>query len=221
MHPLEIITTADGSHTLRNSDLNETYHSVHGAMRESLHVFIHCGLAYCVERHQLKDVSILEVGFGTGLNALLAFQYAVRNKIKIHYTTIEPFPLTEDLWSQLNYTENDEDRERFRALHQAPWAETVRLTPDFSLLKTKNYLEEVQLDRSYDVVFFDAFAPGKQPELWSLEVLAKVIAYLKPGGVFVTYSAKGQLKRDLKSLRVTVETLPGPPGKKEMVRGII
>jgi tRNA U34 5-methylaminomethyl-2-thiouridine-forming methyltransferase MnmC len=220
MHSLEIITTADGSHTLRNPELNETYHSVHGALRESLHVFIDCGLAHCIERHQLRDVSILEVGFGTGLNALLAFQYAVRNKIRIHYTTIEPFPLTEDIWSQLNYTGGDEDRERFRAIHQAQWAETVQLSPDFSLFKAKSSLEQVQLARTYHVIFFDAFAPGKQPELWSLEALAKVITYLKPGGIFVTYSAKGQLKRDLKSLGMTVETLPGPPGKKEMVRGV-
>lgn len=219
MHALEIITTADGSHTLRNSDLNETYHSVHGAMRESLHVFIHCGLAYCIERHQLKDVSVLEVGFGTGLNALLAFQYAVRNKIKIHYTTLEPFPLTEDVWSQLNYTESDEDRERFTLLHDSPWSETVRLTPEFSLLKAKNTLQEVKLEHTHDVMFYDAFAPGKQPELWSQETLARAITFLKPGGIFVTYSAKGQLKRDLKSLGLMVETLQGPPGKKEMVRG--
>lgn len=218
MHSLEIITTSDGSHTLRNSELNETYHSVHGAMRESLHVFIHCGLAYCIEKHRLKDVSVLEVGFGTGLNALLALQYAVRNEVKIHYTSLEPFPLTEEFWSQLNYTEGAAEREQFRALHQAPWDEVVSVTPDFSLLKIKSSLQDVHLDRSHDVVFFDAFAPGKQPELWSLEALTKVITHLRQGGIFVTYSAKGQLKRDLKSLGLVVETLPGPPGKKEMVR---
>lgn len=220
MDTLEIITTADGSHTLRNSALNETYHSVHGAMRESLHVFIQNGLAYCIEKHQLKEVFILEVGFGTGLNALLAFQYATRNKIRIHYTTIEPFPLTADVWSQLNYTGSDEDRERFTLLHDSPWSETVRLSSDFSLLKAKTTLQEVQLAPTHDVIFYDAFAPGKQPELWSPETLARAITFLKPGGIFVTYSAKGQLKRDLKSLGLIVETLQGPPGKKEMVRGI-
>ncbi|MGC1243915.1 MAG: tRNA (5-methylaminomethyl-2-thiouridine)(34)-methyltransferase MnmD [Chryseosolibacter sp.] len=221
MNSLEIITTSDGSHTLRNTAMDETYHSVHGAKRESLHVFIASGLEYFIQTRDARNISILEVGFGTGLNTLLTLQYAVRNHLEIHYTTLEPFPLTEEVWSRLNYTESEKDSKDFRALHEAGWDNPITTTPEFTLLKLKMSLLDLKARGQYDVVFFDAFAPAKQPELWSVEALRRVIASLKPGGIFVTYSAKGQLKRDLKSLGVAVETLPGPPGKKEMVRAVL
>ena len=220
MSTLEIITTSDGSHTLRNHELNETYHSIHGAVQESQHVFIRNGLEYFYQRSQAKNIAILEIGFGTGLNALLAWQYAIEHNVIIHYATLEPFPLTEEIWSKLNYGTLQTDRSQFRLLHEAEWNEDVFLTPEFILLKIKRPLREASLNEPYDIIFFDAFAPSVQPELWSADALEKVIALLNPGGIFVTYCAKGQLKRDLKTLGLKVETLPGPPGKNEMVRGM-
>jgi tRNA U34 5-methylaminomethyl-2-thiouridine-forming methyltransferase MnmC len=218
---LEIILTSDGSHTLRNVQLQETYHSIHGAVQESMHVFIKNGLEYFFLQHRPKRVSIFEVGFGTGLNALLAWQFAMQYKVAVEFTTVEPFPLSEDIWSQLNYAKEDITRERFMRLHHAAWNAPLPLSEEFVLEKRRNSLQEWDLARQYNVIFFDAFAPSIQPELWNFESLKKVIVALHAGGVFVTYSAKGQLKRDLKTLGLTVETLAGPPGKNEMVRGIL
>ena len=220
MDDLEIITTSDGSHTLRNKQLNETYHSIHGAVQESMHVFIKAGLEHYCKDHPANDISILEVGFGTGLNALLTLQYAIQHNLNIRYTTLEPYPLTMDVWSKLNYGERDDGEHHFRLLHEAAWDSEVTLNPEFTIFKIKTGVNEVQLKEDYDVVYFDAFAPAVQSELWGYDALKKVITILKPGGVFVTYSAKGQLKRDLKNLGLMVETLPGPPGKNEMVRGV-
>ena len=219
MDDLEIITTSDGSHTLRNKSLNETYHSTHGAVQESMHVFIRHGLQYFREQKLSDQIAILEVGFGTGLNALLSLRYASENNIRIRYTALEAFPLPEDVWSELNYPDPGKDEDHFRALHTAVWEEEVSVTPEFTLLKRNVTLQDAVIVEKYDVVYFDAFAPSVQPELWSRDMLEKVVSVLHPGGVFVTYSAKGQLKRDLRSLGLQVDTLPGPPGKNEMVRG--
>lgn len=220
MDDLEIITTSDGSHSLRNNRLNETYHSIHGAVQESMHVFIKHGLQYYYEQHQSKEISILEVGFGTGLNALLTLQYAIHNNLRIKYTTLEPFPLPEEVWLKLNYGVQKNDEEYFRALHTTEWDREASLSPEFTLLKRKVTLQDADLKEVYDVIYFDAFAPAIQPELWVYAALEKVAKVLQPEGVFVTYSARGQLKRDLKALGLTVETLAGPPGKNEMVRGV-
>lgn len=215
MDHLEIITTADGSHTLRNKRLDETYHSVHGAIRESKHVFIENGLRYYHRACQSRDISILEIGFGTGLNALLAMQYSRLNNVHIRFTTLEPYPLLREVWSILNYPDEHGD---FARLHTSPWDEIAQLYPEFELYKQQMSLQQARLTGFVDVIFFDAFAPSVQPELWNLEALRKVTDVLVPGGLFVTYSAKGQLKRDLKALGLSVETLPGPPGKLQMVR---
>jgi tRNA U34 5-methylaminomethyl-2-thiouridine-forming methyltransferase MnmC len=220
MSDLDIIITADGSCTLRNNQLNETYHSVHGAVQESLHVFIGNGLAYYVGNKHPEKIFILEVGFGTGLNALLAWEFARLHKLAIVYTTLEPHPLPEEIWSQLNYANQDNTRQHFKALHDAPWNGESSLGEEFILDKRRDTLQGCSLAHQYDVVFFDAFAPAIQPDLWNFESLKKVVSALKEGGVFVTYSAKGQLKRDLRALGLTVETLPGPPGKNQMVRGL-
>lgn len=215
---LEIITTSDGSHTIRNRELNETYHSIHGAVQESKHVFINHGLVYFHNTADASAISILEVGFGTGLNALLALEYSTQHKISLRYTTLEPFPLDKEVWSSLNY--GLDDRRDFTSIHEAPWGCEVTLTPTFTILKQKTSLEGAVLSENVHVIFFDAFAPTVQPELWVYHSLAKVTEKLNPGGVFVTYSAKGQLKRDLKAMGLRVETLPGPPGKMQMVRAI-
>lgn len=217
--PLKLITTADGSHSLLNEELNETYHSVHGALQESIHVFIQHGLTHRIAAWHDTPLAIFEVGFGTALNALLTLDYAEQHSQAISYTSIEAFPVPADVWQTLNYAATPEQELRFDMLHKSPWEIEQKITPHFTLTKRQTTLQSVSLPAaSFDVIYFDAFAPNKQPELWTLDMLQKATSLLKPGGVFVTYCAKGQLKRDLKALSLTTETLPGPPGKKEMVR---
>ena len=220
MSSLKIITTQDGSHSLLNEQLNETYHSVHGALQESKHVFIQHGLDFVNKNQGPTTIHILEIGFGTGLNALLTLQYAIANKLSIQYTTLEAFPVEEAIWSNLNYVESDEEKKQFKKLHHANWNEVESIDHVFAIRKLHTTLQQVELEvNQYDVIYFDAFAPNKQPEMWELPMLQKIASSMKHDGVFVTYCAKGQLKRNLKSVGLTVETLPGPPGKREMVRG--
>ncbi len=220
--PLQLITTGDGSHSLLNTDLNETYHSTHGAVQESLHVFINNGLEFFIEHNKPLHIRILEVGFGTGLNAWLTLQLIQDSKIKIHYVSLEAFPISRDIASQLNYPTEikfPQSKELFMALHEAAWNEPVSIPSNFIIEKRKTTLQEMDFHQNeFDLVYFDAFAPNKQPEMWEVSVLRKVERAIKPAGMFVTYCAKGQLKRDLRSLGLQVESLPGPPGKREMVR---
>ncbi|HEX6892253.1 MAG TPA: tRNA (5-methylaminomethyl-2-thiouridine)(34)-methyltransferase MnmD [Chryseolinea sp.] len=221
MPDIKLIVTSDGSHSLLNEKLNETYHSVHGAIQESLHVFIDNGLSYFIEKHSPSEVSIFEVGFGTGLNALLTVKAMQNANVVVKYVSIEAFPIGEALYAGLNYTKILGFEDAFAFLHRSPWQKVNKISDHVELLKLQTTLENVQLTNgSFDVVFFDAFAPNKQPELWTIEMLHKVVSAMKSNGVFVTYCAKGQLKRDLKELGLNVETLPGPPGKKEMVRAV-
>ncbi|GHA66234.1 tRNA (5-methylaminomethyl-2-thiouridine)(34)-methyltransferase MnmD [Pontibacter akesuensis] len=221
MH-LEIRQTKDGSNTLYVPELNEHYHSVHGAMQESQHVFIKHGLEYMLE--QKKDLKILEVGFGTGLNAILTFPAAQAKKAFIQYDSLEKFPLTTDVVQQLHYEHiilNPELYDNFLKLHAAPWNQPVDIIPYFTLQKIHETLEEFLPPLSYyDVVYFDAFAPEKQPELWADAMFEKLFKAIRPGGVLVTYCAKGSFKRSLKAAGFKVEALPGPPGKREMTRGV-
>ncbi|MBX2968603.1 MAG: tRNA (5-methylaminomethyl-2-thiouridine)(34)-methyltransferase MnmD [Cyclobacteriaceae bacterium] len=215
---IEIIFTKDGSHTLKNLDLNETYHSIHGAVQESLHVFVRHGLEFVREK-SLQKISILEIGFGTGLNAWLTARHLQGVDMQVEYETLESFPLKEPVWSKLNYAEEVMDKELFIRLHLADWNSAVQVSENFNLHKKHVSVQEADLPLSkFDLIYFDAFAPEKQPEMWSHVVLQKVVAAMKPGGVFVTYCAKGQVKRDLKNLGLSVEALPGPPGKREMIR---
>jgi tRNA U34 5-methylaminomethyl-2-thiouridine-forming methyltransferase MnmC len=217
----EIITTNDGSHSLFHKELNETYHSVHGAVQESAHVFIRQGLEYWLQRNSHHDVAILEVGFGTGLNALLTAIASKTQQTNVSYATIEAFPLAKEVWSKLNYGESLQALELFENIHEVSWNVEHIITPAFLLTKYYSTLQEVNLlPAAFDLVYYDAFAPSKQPEMWDVSVLQKVCDALKVSGVFVTYCAKGQLKRDLRAIGMEVETLPGPPGKKEMVRAI-
>jgi tRNA U34 5-methylaminomethyl-2-thiouridine-forming methyltransferase MnmC len=224
MSKLELITTSDGSHSLLNSELNETYHSVHGAIQESIHVFIKNGLDYFEKGNHQSEIKILEVGFGTGLNALLTLQHSLIKATKILYKSLEAFPIEQEIASQLNYPKAlkfSDSEKYFAQLHQSSWDQKVEITSNFSLFKRHIKIQDIELgSEEFDVIYFDAFAPSKQPELWELSVLKQVEQSMKPGAVFVTYCAKGQLKRDLKSLGLLVETLPGPPGKKEMVRAV-
>jgi len=222
MSDLQVIDTADGSSSLLHTALNEPYHSTHGAVQESAHVFIKSGLQFFQLRTQAQSVSIFEVGFGNGLNALLALIFAEQNQVHVNYTTIEARPLDWPLLAQLNYPHLLEDGSwgpSFHQLHHSQWEESVAITQHFSLKKIQGSLLDSTIGlRAYDLIFFDAFAPAKQPEMWTYPVLKKIATAMKPGGMLVTYCAKGQVKRDLKALNLTVESIPGPPGKREMVR---
>ena len=216
---IEIILTEDRSHTLRNTELQETYHSIHGAVQESLHVFIKNGFDYFLDSGK-TEISILEVGFGTGLNALLTLHQCKETSTKVLYTALESFPLPESIWSKLNYTSPENDK-LFKQLHQGDWNTPFQVVPDFELHKINSSVQEVVMqNENFDIIYFDAFAPDKQPEMWEPFILNKMSASLKPGGIFVTYCAKGQVKRDLKSIGLRVESLQGPPGKREMIRAI-
>ena len=214
---IQIISTEDGSHSLKNTELDETYHSVHGAIQESQHVFIGEGLDH-FRAKGFKEVSIFEVGFGTGLNAFLTWLSS--GPIRIDYTAVEPFPIKEEVYSTLNYAELlGHEVQLFQSLHSCEWNIQNKISDEFSLKKIAAKVEDAQLgSETYDLIYFDAFAPSKQPEIWSIQVLDKTVKALKPGGILVTYCARGQFKRDLKALGLVVESLPGPPGKFEMVR---
>jgi tRNA U34 5-methylaminomethyl-2-thiouridine-forming methyltransferase MnmC len=249
--PVEIIITSDGSHSLFDPVLDETYHSIHGAVQESGHVFIGHGLRFFVDQNPGKHVRIFEVGFGTGLNALLALKFAEETLTKVSFTTIEAFPISLELALAMNYPAEVEKKAHegtkagrfpyenlYRQIHQSEWSEWQKISKYFELLKREVKLEDLEFvageenrqrrtpvagmtpEAKFDVVFFDAFAPSKQPEMWTNDMLRKVVERMDDGGVFVTYCAKGQVKRDLASLGLKVETLPGPPGKKEMTRGL-
>jgi tRNA U34 5-methylaminomethyl-2-thiouridine-forming methyltransferase MnmC len=212
---IKIIETADGSFSLLNEELNETYHSTHGAVQESKHVFIEHGLKKL--QQSVSTISILEVGFGTGLNALLTFNEVMGN-YNVEYTSLETFPLLEEVWNKLNYPD---PFGIFSKLHEASWDMENAIAQNIKLRKVKQPIQSVDfLNQKFDLIYFDAFAPNKQPEMWEIPVLSKVVEVMNQGSIFVTYCAKGQLKRDLKSLGLLVESLPGPPGKREMIRAI-
>jgi tRNA U34 5-methylaminomethyl-2-thiouridine-forming methyltransferase MnmC len=220
---LEIQTTSDGSHTIFVPGLNEHYHSVHGAINESRHIFIGAGLNFISKKN--KKINILEIGFGTGLNALLTYIESEKNNLFINYSSLELFPLKEDVFSRLNYPELIQDhniKEIFLKLHFCFWEQEVIISDFFSLKKMNisllNYIPENQY---YDLIYFDAFGPDVQPEMWTLEVFQKMAFSLKSGGVLVTYSTKGTVKRNLKEAGFIIEKLPGPVGKREILRAIV
>jgi len=216
---IRLIITEDGSHSLEVPELDETYHSSHGAIQESNHVFIKNGLDYWAAQNQKKKLSIFEVGFGTGLNALLTLQKGEQLNTKIDYTSIELYPLDAELTSKLNYAEQiGVEQAVFKQLHGCVWEESIAITSHFNLHKIKASFQEVLIDTTFDIIYYDAFAPSKQPDMWKYKLMEKCFEMLNPNGVFVTYSAKGQLKRDLKQVGFMVESLQGPPGKFEMVR---
>ena len=215
-----IVLTDDGSHTLFIPELNEHYHSTYGALTESLHVFIRSGLDCFAGRN---EISIFETGFGTGLNALLTALSAVKLGMKVWYFALEKYPVDPQIVKQLNYsqllknTENDVER-LFSAIHEADWERMTEIHPFFHLKKMKGDMCSFIPDAIYDLVYFDAFAPDKQPEMWTGEIMKRLVLAMKPGGIFTTYCVKGSVKRILKDCGLTVEKLPGPPGKREILR---
>ncbi len=221
MRDIELKITADNSHTIFVKELNETYHSINGAINESNHVFIKAGLTDYLAKNGGDHLNVFEVGFGTGLNSHLTNLFAQANHILVSYTSVELYPLQMDLISQLNYVEeNTKIAIEFYALHHAEWNEMVKINSNFKLKKLNNSLINISLNQEYDVIFFDAFAPDVQPEMWSKSIFEKMYHCLNHKGFLVTYCAKGIVKRTLKEVGFTIENLPGSKGKREMIRAI-
>lgn len=217
-----IITTKDGSKTIHLPEWNESYHSHHGAFQEALHVFIEMGLK---EKLTSKaPLAVLEVGFGTGLNAMLTYIEATQNNTPIQYTSLEAYPVKTEEMEALAYGSHPiivPYATVFENLHHVPWNEQQVISPHFSLTKLHTTLHDFIANNNlpaYDLIYFDAFGPRVQPELWEREIFEGMYKVLLPGGTFVTYCAKGQVRRDLQSVGFLVEKLPGPPGKREMLR---
>ena len=218
---LKIITTGDGSQSLFREDLNETYHSTHGAEAESRYVYLEMGLKLFLER-KAAPVRILEVGFGTGLNALLTIEYCLKNNIEVDYHTLEPFPLSEEIFHQLAYFETiafKNSKEQFLKMHRAGDGERLKLEEQFVFTQYFKKLEDFQSVQPFDLIYFDAFAPSKQADMWTVEQMNQLYSLTAKDGVLTTYCAQGQFKRNLKAAGYTMEELPGPPNKKEMTRG--
>jgi tRNA U34 5-methylaminomethyl-2-thiouridine-forming methyltransferase MnmC len=218
-----LVTTDDGSATLYIAELNESYHSMHGAMQESKHVFINAGLLH--QARAQTTLNVLEVGFGTGLNALLTCLEAKKNPmLSIEYIGLEPFPIANELVAALDYPEKTEvtdARLYFEAMHFCSANERLQLLPNFYFTKAVQRLEDYTLPQGQtDLVYYDAFAPNKQAEIWQAACLQKTADGLAVGGALVTYCARGQFRRDLKSAGLHVEVLAGALGKKEMTRAV-
>ncbi len=214
----EFIVTADGSHTIALPELNVLYHSRHGAIQESMHVFIEAGLRHLLNRSTIQPLNLFEMGLGTGLNAFLTAIEAQRRQWPVRYTAVEQFPLGPEEAGGLNYTETLHHEACFTALHQSSWGEEVRINDYFTLRKEQTSLLNFSVTRVFDLIYYDAFAPAAQPELWTREVFEKMYYMLGPAGLLVTYCSKGDVRRALMAAGFAVTKLPGPKGKREMLR---
>lgn len=215
-----IIITKDGSHTIAIPEMQVTYHSNHGAIQESLHVFIRAGLQAITHRHD-EIIRIFEMGFGTGLNALLTLAETEQTQQHIHYTSIEKFPLSIAEVAGLNYCQqlNRPDLQTvFKKMHESEWEKEIPVINRFTLKKCQASLIELVMQQPAHLVYFDAFAPSAQPELWTREIFEHVYSWMEPGGILVTYCSKGDVRRTMQAAGFRVEKLAGPPGKREMVR---
>lgn len=214
----EIIQTKDGSKTIHLPELNESYHSVHGAVQEAKHVFIQSGWKELKSNHY----KILEIGLGSGLNAILTLIESEKGKVKVEYTGLEAFPISKEEIRALDYSNLKEIAnysEQFEKIHQAEWGNKVSITPYFTLTKIhQELLEYNPEERFYNLIYFDAFGPRVQPETWTIDVFTKMYSSLETNGILVTYCAKGEVRRILIELGFKVEKIPGPPGKREMLR---
>ncbi len=214
----ELIHTRDGSHSLLRADLNETYHSVHGAITESNYIYIDHGLA---AGDFESPIHVFEMGFGTGLNILCAYHWAITTQTPVHITTIELTPLPLDIIQQLNYTEQLPYTEFFDWLHTCEWETRQHYSPLFSVHKIQRSICHANLPIGrYDCIFYDAFAPKYQPDCWTDDILSNVVQSLRPNGIFITYCCTSQLQRTLRKHPVKLIKHPGPPGKREILQGI-
>ncbi len=213
----KIITTSDGSTTIQIEDWNEQYHSKHGAIQEAFHVFIDAGLRLFKD----QPISILEIGFGTGLNALITLMLAKELSLEIRYTGVEKYPVPENEIRQLNYISElkaEAYKMHFSKMHETAWNSRVAISSHFSLQKVQKDFMRIEDENLFNLIYFDAFGARVQPELWTEELFSKMFDALTPGGVLVTYAAKGSVRRAMQAVGFLVERLPGPPGKREMLR---
>jgi tRNA U34 5-methylaminomethyl-2-thiouridine-forming methyltransferase MnmC len=215
-----LLKTGDGSYTLHISEWDEQYHSKHGAIAEALHVFIKEGLYYWLSENSKTEISIMEIGFGTGLNAFLTFLESKKNKLKVNYTGVEAYPLILEEIKTLNYTSLlKASEEIFLQLHTSPWEEKTVISENFNLTKQQKFFSEITAENTFELIYFDAFGIRVQPELWTEEIFQKMHNALIPNGALVTYAANGNARRAMQAVGFNVERLAGPPGKKEMLRG--
>jgi tRNA U34 5-methylaminomethyl-2-thiouridine-forming methyltransferase MnmC len=212
----QIKTTTDGSTTIHLPEWDESYHSKHGAIQEAYHVFIKNGLSLCNK----QAVAILEIGFGTGLNAFITYLESKANNIAIEYTGVEAYPISQEEVFAMNYVEElqaTDYQNIYGEMHECLWEEKVVLDSNFSLTKRKQFFDEIKYVSDFDLIYFDAFGYRVQPELWSTLIFQKMFDALKEGGILVTYAARGVVKRSMEEVGFTVKKVPGPPGKREMM----
>lgn len=212
----EIIQTDDGSTTIHLPEWNESYHSKHGAIQEAYHVFISSGFSVFKE----KKISILEIGFGTGLNCFITYLESKKNNQIVDYVGVEAYPVVFDEAMQMNYTKQIDSKESafFIQMHQGAWEQKIALSDNFTLTKRQQFFQDIKDESAYDLIYFDAFGFRVQPELWSEEIFASMYKALKPKGVLVTYACRSSIKNAMVSAGFSVEKLPGAPGKREMLR---
>lgn len=220
---IQFFLTADGSHTLFNETLNAYYHSIHGALEESQHIFINLGLREAINGYlsnrNIDVLTVFEMGFGTGLNALLTWREAEKMQVPIYYVAVEAYPITEEEGLQLNY-DTLFQTDQLSTLHHVSWGEPSRLSPYFTIEKQLSTLQDFATPTRFDAIYYDAFAPSAQPELWTQEIFEKLATWLKTGGNLTTYCSKGYVKRNLKAAGFTVQKHPGPGYKREVLRAI-
>ncbi|TXK75968.1 tRNA (5-methylaminomethyl-2-thiouridine)(34)-methyltransferase MnmD [Mesonia sp. K4-1] len=215
----EIMTTADGSTTIHLPDWNEQYHSKHGAIQEAYHVFIKMGLSHIPIT--TNALHVLEIGFGTGLNALITCLEAKNQNRKINYCGVEGYPVSQEEVSQLNYAtalDHASAEAYFQTIHAGKWEEKFSIHENFQLIKEEKMFDKIENKNEFHLIYFDAFGARVQPELWEVSIFKKMYEALKNQGVLVTYSAKGSVRRAMQEVGFTVERLEGPPGKREMLR---
>ena len=222
MSKSNIFETQDGSHSIFSEEFGVSYHSKYGAVQEPQHVFIDAALRF--KAVVQKEISILEIGLGTGLNALMTYLEAKKRNLDISYVAYEAFPISIEAAKQLNFNEilqvEEGDALVFQQLHNSNWEIQIEMDEYFSFLKHQQTFDQVAYQNTFDIIYFDAFAPNSQPELWELPIIQKMFAALKKDGILVTYCAKGEVKRTMKKAGFTVERLKGPPGKREMTRAV-
>ncbi len=212
-----VVLTADGSSSVYNSEFDQHYHSIFGALQESQRVFIQLGLEAALER--FTEISVFEMGFGTGLNALLTMLEAVKSERAVKYTAVEAFPIPLEEACQLNFDELLASH-YLNALHEAPWNRPLAITPFFQLLKCEGRFQDFRTEERFNLVYYDAFAPEAQPELWTPEIFEHLATLMHPGGLLTTYCSKGYVKRNLQAAGFLVEKHPGPARKREVLRAV-
>ncbi len=213
--------TKDGSTTIHLEDWNEQYHSTNGAIQEAMHVFIKTGLQHTKNTFNPDQIHILEIGFGTGLNAFVTYLEAKKHNFHINYHGVEAYPVASAEITQLNYTQElkaENERDTFEQMHACEWGKETILADNFKLTKRQQFFSEINDQEQFNLIYFDAFGARVQPELWSVEIFKKMYEALQKNGVLVTYAAKGSVRRAMQEVGFNVERLPGPPGKREMLR---